>query len=51
LKAQKNDVVRQLQAIKAARMAFLKGSDFSDEMTIMSWELRKLEAYEKGEGE
>ncbi len=51
MKAQKKEVVRELRAIKAARMAFLKGSDFADEMTILTWELKKLEAYEKGEGE
>lgn len=40
-----------MYAIKAARMAFLKSADFSDEMTCLSWELKKLETYEKGEGE
>jgi len=40
-----------MRATKAARMAFLKSADFGDEITILSWELRKLEAYERGEGE
>jgi len=40
-----------MNAIKAARMAFMKGADFSDEMTCLTWELKKLLAYEKGEGE
>lgn len=40
-----------MRAIKAARMANIKGADFQDEMTVLSWELKKLEAYERGEGE
>ena len=51
VKAQKKEVLRQIELIRAARLAVTSDSYFRDEMTILSWEVRKLEADEKGMGE